>query len=342
MHSFILPATVVGVIGYGEVGKIFAAALRAAGAQDVAAWDLSFAAAPHGQAQQAHADRAGVRACRSMAELMKRCDLVFSAVTASQTAAAAAEAAAHIQPGAVFVDLNSASPGTKTQCATRVEAAGGRYVEAAVMASVPPHGLKVPMLLGGPHAQRLAPALRHWGMDAQAVSEQLGVASAIKMCRSVIVKGMEAIVVESFTAARAYGAEDALLASLKETFPGLDWDKQASYFFERAIQHGQRRSEEMIESAATMNDAGIGGHMAAAAAQRQAWVAALARQGAFACPLGGWRARADAALAAVGTTPGSALAATAGGGTPTRPPKAATAAPEAFTTPGAKLTPQPD
>lgn len=340
MHSFILPATVVGVIGYGEVGKIFTAALRAAGAQDVAAWDLSFAAAPHGQAQQAHADRAGVRACRSMAELMKRCDLVFSAVTASQTAAAAAEAAAHIQPGAVFVDLNSASPATKTQCAARVEAAGGRYVEAAVMTSVPPYGLKVPMLLGGPHAQRLAPALCRWGMDAKAVSEQLGVASAIKMCRSVIVKGMEAIVVESFTAARAYGVEDAVLASLKETFPGLDWDKQASYFFERVIQHGQRRSEEMIESAATMNDAGIGGHMAAATAQRQAWMATLARQGAFACPLGGWRARADAALAAVGTAPGSVLATTTAGGTPA--PKAATEAPETLAAPEARLTPQPD
>jgi 3-hydroxyisobutyrate dehydrogenase-like beta-hydroxyacid dehydrogenase len=307
MHTLKLQAAVVGVIGYGEVGKIFTSALKAGGAQEVAAWDLNFTDAVRGPLQQAHAEQAGVRTCRSMAELMKRCDLVFSAVTANQTAAAAAEAAAHIQPGSVFVDLNSASPGTKIQCAARVEGAGGRYLEAAIMTSTPPYGLRVPILVGGPHANKLAPVLRSWGMDVQAASERLGVASAIKMCRSVIVKGMEAIVVESFTAARAYGVEEAVLASLKETFPGLDWDKQGSYFFERVIQHGQRRAEEMTEAAVTTNEAGIGPHMAAASAQRQAWMAAFTRQGVFNGPAESWRTRADAILATMGAAPGTAL-----------------------------------
>ena len=81
--------------------------------------------------------------------------------------------------------------------------------------------------------------------------------------------------------------------------PGIDWERQGSYFFERVIQHGQRRSEEMVESAATMADAGIGGSMAAAASQRQAWTAALARQGVFGPAADGWRVRADEILAAV-------------------------------------------
>lgn len=292
MHTYSLPATSVGLIGYGEVGKIFAAALQAKGAKAVSAWDRLFNDSGSGT-------EAGIQRCASLADLLACCDLVFSAVTASQTLAVAREAAALIKPGTVFIDLNSASPQTKRDGAAAIEAAGGRYLEAAVMSSVPPYGLRVPMLLGGPHAQALAPVLRDWGLDAKAASTELGTASAIKMCRSVVIKGLEAIAVESFTAARAYGVEDEVLASLKETMPGLDWERQGSYFFERVIQHGQRRSEEMVESAATMADAGIGGSMAAAASQRQAWTAALARQGVFGPSADSWRVRADEILAAV-------------------------------------------
>jgi 3-hydroxyisobutyrate dehydrogenase-like beta-hydroxyacid dehydrogenase len=295
MHPSSLPTTSVGLIGYGEVGKIFAAALQAKGAKAVSAWDRLFTDGGPGT-------EAGIQRCASLADLLARCDLVFSAVTASQTLAVARDAASLINPGTVFIDLNSASPQTKRDGAAAIEAAGGRYLEAAVMTSVLPYGIRVPMLLGGPHAQEMAPVLRGWGLDAKAASAELGTASAIKMCRSVVIKGLEAIAVESFTAARAYGVEDEVLASLKETMPGLDWERQGSYFFERVIQHGQRRSEEMVESAATMADAGIGGSMAAAASQRQAWTAALARQGVFGPSADGWRTRADEILAAVASS----------------------------------------
>jgi 3-hydroxyisobutyrate dehydrogenase-like beta-hydroxyacid dehydrogenase len=294
-----LSTTAVGLIGYGEVGKIFAAALKAAGAPEVSAWDVRFADPAQADAQFTHTANAGVHACTSMNELMRRSALVFSAVTANQTLAAASEAAACIRAGCVFVDLNSASPHTKVQCAAQVDAAGGRYIEAGVMTAVPPYGIRAPMLLGGPHAAEFAPALQVWGLDAKAVSAQLGVASAIKMCRSVIIKGLEALVVESFTAARAHGVEDAVLASLQQTFPGLDWERQGNYFFERVIQHGRRRAEEMREAAATMQETGIGAHMAAASAERQAWMAELALRGVFSGPGGAWRARADAVLAAL-------------------------------------------
>jgi 3-hydroxyisobutyrate dehydrogenase-like beta-hydroxyacid dehydrogenase len=270
----------------------------------VSAWDRKFDDVPQRDAARAFAVGAGVLDAASMADMLARSTIVFSAVTASQTLAVAREAAAHLAPGTVFIDLNSASPGTKTACAEAIEAIGGRYVEAAVMASVPPYGLRVPMLLGGPHAHAIAPQLRGWGLDATAAADRLGEVSAIKMCRSVIVKGLEALVIESFTAARAHGVEDPLLASLRETLPGIDWEKQAAYFFERVIQHGQRRAEEMVECAATVTEVGIGAHMAAAASQRQAWVAALAREGAFAGGADTWRSRADAALAALGRPAG--------------------------------------
>ena len=96
-----------------------------------------------------------------------------------------------------------------------------------------------------------------------------------------MIKGLEAMVIESFTAARHYGVEDAVLASLAETFPGIDWEKQGAYFFQRVIEHGHRRSEEMFESARTVRDVGMPSWIAQGAAERQAWMASLADDGVF-------------------------------------------------------------
>jgi 3-hydroxyisobutyrate dehydrogenase-like beta-hydroxyacid dehydrogenase len=118
-------------------------------------------------------------------------------------------------------------------------------------------------------------------MDAKAVSDQLGVASAIKMCRSIMIKGLEALVIESYTTARAYGVEDQLLPTLQETFPSIDWSEQGAYFFSRVVQHGQRRAEEMRESANTVREIGFSPFMAQAIADKQQWVADQARDGVF-------------------------------------------------------------
>src|SRR3954468_449657 len=156
----------IGMVGYGEVGRIFANGLKASVAE-VAAWDLKFAQADDPSTEQ------GIRACTSMQELCEASELVISAVTASNTLAVAEEAAPFLRPGTVFLDLNSASPGTKQQAAALLDARGAHYVEAGVMTSVPPYGIRVPMLLGGAQAAALADVLAGWGLDAKAVSADL-------------------------------------------------------------------------------------------------------------------------------------------------------------------------
>ena len=290
----------IGLIGYGEVGKIFSAGLKDKdGVAALSAWDLKLADPATQAAERAHAAQAGVAAQVSMQALCEASDLVISAVTASNTLAVAQEAAAFLRPGQLFLDLNSASPGTKRQCAALVDAAGAHYVEAGVMTSVPPYGIRVPMLLGGARAAELAARLTAWGLDAKAVSEQLGVASAIKMCRSVMIKGLEALVIESYTTARAYGVEDHVLPTLQETFPSIDWSGQGAYFFSRVVQHGQRRAEEMRESANTVREAGFEPLMTTAIAGKQQWVADQARAGVFqGVPKGArWQDYADRLLA---------------------------------------------
>ena len=270
----------LGVVGYGEVGKTFAAGLRPR-VRGLHVADLKLQDPAQAAALRAHAQSIDVQA-GPLAQVCGHAQLIISAVTASNTLAVAEEAAAHLKPGTFFLDLNSASPGTKQQAARVIEAAGGHYIEAGVMTSVPPYGIAVPMLLGGPRAAELAPLLQSWGLDARAVSERLGVASAIKMCRSIMIKGLEALVIESYATARRYGVEDHVLPTLAETFPSIDWHKKGAYFFSRVVQHGQRRAEEMREAARTVQEAGFAPLMTAPIADKQQWVADLAAAGVFA------------------------------------------------------------
>ena len=289
----------IGFLGFGEVGQRFAADLRAGGAgRELATFDLLLHQAAAGESMRRHASTHGIELMADAAALADGCQLIFSAVTAEQTLAAASALAERELAGAWVVDLNSAAPATKIECARRISAAGGRYVEAAVMTSVPPHGIRVPMLLGGQHAATAQGLLRELGFVAEAISPELGIASAIKLCRSVVIKGLESLVIESFTAARSLGVEQQVLASLKETYPQFDWEKQGDYLFSRVVQHGKRRAEEMRASAQMIDATAVGGTLASAIAERQASVAAKRAAGAFGDPtqLKPWRERADELL----------------------------------------------
>jgi 3-hydroxyisobutyrate dehydrogenase-like beta-hydroxyacid dehydrogenase len=251
-----------GIIGFGEVGGIFARDLAAQGAA-VAAFDV----APAAQARAAAAGWAAPSAH----------DAASSAgvVVVSVTAGSALDAMRSLRGGlghAPFVlDVNSVSPAAKQEAARIVEAAGGRYVEAAVMTSVPPKGLRSPMLLGGPHAAAFMAAVAPLGMDLTDYAPEVGRASSVKMCRSVMIKGLEALTTECMLAARHYGVEADVLRTLGDTLPHPDWPGLARYVISRALIHGKRRAEEMREVARTVEDAGLEPLLSRAIAERQDW-----------------------------------------------------------------------
>jgi 3-hydroxyisobutyrate dehydrogenase-like beta-hydroxyacid dehydrogenase len=291
-----------GLIGYGEVGKILSHAIREGGAAWVGTWDILIPDRLEGPAMRDHARAAEVEPCDSSSMMLACADIVISAVTAANTHAAAKEAAESIRPGTFFLDLNSASPGVKKECAKLIDGAGAHYVEAGVMTSVPSYGINVPMVIGGQRAADLSTKLTPYGFRMEVISREIGVASAIKMCRSVIIKGMEAILIESFATARRYGIEERVLVSLRDSFPGLDWEQQAAYFFSRVVKHGRRRAEEMREAAKAVQEAGFDPWMASATAEKQDWMARLAANGTFTglTAESGWRDYADRILGGEG------------------------------------------
>jgi len=143
------------------------------------------------------------------------------------------------------------------------------------MAPVPPHGHRVPILIGGDAAQHFWNALAPFGMRMEILTAEVGTAAAVKMFRSIMIKGIEALTLECVLGASRYGAEERVLASLAESFPGLDWNRLATYMIGRIVVHGERRAREMEEVAATLEALGIEPIMADATARRMDWCARL-------------------------------------------------------------------
>ncbi|HUY50338.1 MAG TPA: DUF1932 domain-containing protein [Streptosporangiaceae bacterium] len=258
----------VTLIGLGEVGTVFAEDLAARGHADLVAWDIAFAD-PGSPASRAAAALPVVTA-ESASAAVSGADLVVCAVTAANCHPAAAAAAPGLRPGAWFFDLNSSSPGHKKEAARAVGRSGGRYVEAALMSPIAPRRLASPFLLGGPHSAEFASVAGAWGFsDLTVYSDEVGRAAATKLCRSVIVKGLESLLTESMLAARRYGVEKEVLDSLSNILPPADWQAVATYFISRSLRHGRRRSEEMIEAAATVEEAGVEPLMSLATSERQ-------------------------------------------------------------------------
>jgi 3-hydroxyisobutyrate dehydrogenase-like beta-hydroxyacid dehydrogenase len=257
----------IAFIGFGEAGQAIAAGLRETGVETMAAWDVLFPQAA-GAKLKAAAQAAGVRCAKSAVDAVRGVDLIICAVTAASSVEAAQSVDAHLAGAPYFLDINSVSPGRKQDTAKLLGEAG-RYVDVAVLAPIHPARHQTPMLLAGPHAQAIAGELTALGMRVSIASAETGAAAAIKMVRSVMIKGIEALTLECFLAASRAGVIDEVAASMKNNYPGLDWAKIVPYNLERMANHGERRAAEMEEVADTLRELGVEPLMTAATVKRQ-------------------------------------------------------------------------
>lgn len=255
----------VAIIGFGEVGGIFAADLSAAGVKNIFVFDIDRTAEERVRPQT------GIIFERTAHAAVKQADVVIIAVTAAATLDAIRSIQDGIDHAPLVVDVTSVSPSTREEADRLVSAGGGRYVESVIMTSVPPKGIRSPMLLGGPHAAALVNAVDGLDMQLTCFASQIGQASAVKMCRSVMIKGLEALMMESMLAARRYGVEQTVLTSLGDTLPHADWTALAGYLISRSLLHGRRRAEEVREVAQTVSDVGVEAIMSRAIVSRQQW-----------------------------------------------------------------------
>ena len=243
-------------IGFGEAGQAIAAGLSEAGLENIAAWDILFPDEA-GASLRAAGEAIGARLATSAADAVRNSDIIIAAVTASSSLEAAKSIAPHIKGNPYYLDINSVSPGRKQETARLLEGTA-RYVDVAILAPIHPKRHQTPLLLAGPHAQAVMPLLvDELEMRGAIASDQVGAAAVLKMIRSVMIKGIEALTAECFLAADRAGIVEEVAASLKNNYPGLDWPKVIEYNLERMASHGIRRADEMEESAATLRELGL-------------------------------------------------------------------------------------
>lgn len=292
----------IAFIGFGEAARAFLAGWRSEAGFDahITAYDIKTDAADPAvaAAKLADCEADGVVCAATPREAVEGATLVFSTVTADQAHSAALSIADHLAPGTLVFDCNSCAPQMKVQSAAKIDAAGGRYVDVAVMAPVHPRLHRTPLLISGANAEAAVAALAGLGMVPEVQPGPVGASSSIKMVRSIMIKGLEALVVECVLAGRLAGVDDIVLATLEDTFPGFDWPKRAAYMMERVMTHGVRRAAEMREVALTVDLLGLDGRMARSTVEWQQQIGDLGLKAAAIGPDHG--ARADAILGALG------------------------------------------
>jgi 3-hydroxyisobutyrate dehydrogenase-like beta-hydroxyacid dehydrogenase len=267
----------IAFVGFGEAGQAIAAGLHDAGAAvQMTAWDILFPEPAGGRLRRA-ADTSGVHCAASAADAVREAELVISAVTAASSGAAAASVKAHLRGKPFFLDINSVSPGRKQDTAKTLGAAA-RYLDVAVLAPIHSARHQTPMLIAGPDSRTVAPTLAGLGMHASIAGIEIGAAAAIKMVRSVMIKGIEALTLECFLAAARAGVVDEVAASMRNNYPGLDWAKIVPYNLERMAVHGERRAAEMEEVADTLRELGVEPLMTSATVKRQREMGEIGQQ----------------------------------------------------------------
>lgn len=268
----------LGFIGFGEAARAFQQTLaRHQPSLAFAAFDLLLLEEGRGGSCGAAMAAAGVAIADSVAALAGGADWIVSAVTADQSRNAAEAAAPFLREGQVYFDINSVSPGTKRGNAELIATGGADYIDMAVMAPVHPRGHRTPVLIAGPASAPLLEQLRALDFSFDVAGDTVGAATAIKMVRSLFVKGLEALTVETMLAAGASGCLPEIRASLEGSYAGLGWPEFAAYEFERVLRHGVRRAAEMRECAATLDELGLHGALANAIADVQDMTALAGR-----------------------------------------------------------------
>lgn len=265
----------ISFIGFGEAGQAIASGLRDAGIERIAAWDILFPQ-PAGVPLKSAGEAIGVRMASSAADAVRETDMIISAVTAASSVEAARSIAPHLHGNPYYLDINSVSPGRKQETA-KLLGERARYVDVAVVAAIHPARHRTPLLIAGPHAEEISPLLRELEMRFSVVGPEIGSAAAIKMIRSVMIKGIEALTLECFLAAARAGLLDEVTTSLKNNYPTLDWGQIADYNLERMASHGARRAAEMEESAATLRELGLDPLMVDSTVKRQREMGAIGK-----------------------------------------------------------------
>ncbi|MCX5818327.1 MAG: NAD(P)-binding domain-containing protein [Deltaproteobacteria bacterium] len=263
----------IGFIGFGGAGYGLAKGLHQTGLTEILFYDRMQQTPPYAQVIRRHAAEIGALPAATAGELLSRVDVVFSCVTGAMAVSVAEEAAPFLAPGKLYADVNTAAPQIKEQVAGIVEKAGAAFVDTAMMGAVPTFLHRVPILASGGGAERFRKCMQPYGMNIRVIGEKPGQASAIKMFRSIFMKGLLSLFLEMLTATHRYGVDETVLGSIAESLDGVPFLETARLQMTKGGVNAERMAHEMEEVIATLEGMGLPSGMSRAAMEKLRWCA---------------------------------------------------------------------
>ena len=264
---------ILGFIGFGGAGYGLAKGLHQAGLAEILFYDRLQETPPYGEVIRRHAQETGAVPTAGMEELLSRVEVVFSCVTGAMAVSAAEKAAPFLREGHLFVDVNTAAPQVKEQAAAMVEKTGAEFVDAAMMGAIPTFLHRVPMLASGSGAGRFQAVMQSYGMTIRVIGAKPGPASAVKMFRSIFMKGLLSLFLEMLTATHRYGVDEVVLGSIAESLDGIPFLETARIQMTKGVVNAERMAHEMEEVIATVEGMGVPAGMSRAAMEKLLWCA---------------------------------------------------------------------
>jgi 3-hydroxyisobutyrate dehydrogenase-like beta-hydroxyacid dehydrogenase len=261
----------IGFIGYGEAAFNITKGLNSEGSKiSIFAYDKFADKEPYSEVIRKRALEANVNILGDIKELLEKVDIVFCAVSADMVVPIAEEIQPYLRIGQIYADINAASPIAKKKAAEIISKSGALYVDISVMASVLVYGHKVPLVVSGKGARQFADILNKYNMSIKYYGEEPGNASAIKMFRSIFMKGIAMLLLETIVASHKYGMEDDVWDSILETLTG-SYPERINQWITRTVIHSERREHEMEEVVSLLNELKTDDIMSTATKNKMKW-----------------------------------------------------------------------
>lgn len=243
------------MLGFGEAGVRFAKDLSAAGLTGIVAYSRSGSKAQPGDALHTEAAAAGVELVKTLRALCKGTDVIIALTPGKAAVAAAKKISRHLKPDQIYVDMSSAAVKTMEDIAQLLDGKA-RFVDAAIMSPVPLNGIKALIGASGADAEAFRALVAPYGMNVKVVGAKPGGASAMKLIRSVCMKGLSAVLMESLEAAQRYGVLEATAADIAGSFDERPFAQNMKRYVCGTAVHAERRIHEMADVLALLNSLG--------------------------------------------------------------------------------------
>lgn len=248
-------------IGFGEAAYHIAKGLKSEGLKEIIAHDINQNDDKKGSIIRKRAKEAEVTLVDSLEEAYTSSKYILSLTSAKVAYDIAQSILPNLTKGQNYVDMNSAAPIVKSDIDSILREEGVLVCDGAVMSTVPGNGHKVQIFLSGDGAKDFYEGLSKYGMNLTILNTPIGGASAIKMFRSVFMKGLPQLMMESFYPAMKFGALEPLVDSINQSIYGKTMEDLANVFMARTMVHAERRAKEMGDVISTLENMGIDASM---------------------------------------------------------------------------------